>query len=114
MKVVGKRLPIALTADSAGTVRVALLKSARIVAKGGKGIGAGTVGFRLKLPRALKPGSYTLKISFTPQAGGRAVTKTLAIRFTGRAAKTSVAGQDASGGGPGARRERRREPPRAG
>jgi PKD repeat protein len=91
-----KKLPLALTAEAPGTVKVALLKGARIVAKGGTTLnGAGTFAYRLKLPKAskLKAGAYKLKVSFTPQGQPKAVTKTLKVKLVGgkKAGKASVA-----------------------
>jgi plastocyanin len=81
-----KALPLALTAEAPGTVSFALLKGAKIVAKGAtKLTGAGTFAYRLKLRKAskLKAGRYSLKVSFTPQGSAKAVTKTLVVKLTG-------------------------------
>ena len=88
-----KRLRLALTAEAPGTARVALLKGARIVAKGAtKLTGAGTFAYRLKLPTKPKPGTYKLKVSFTPAGQTKAVTKTLKVKLVGatKAGKASV------------------------
>jgi PKD repeat protein len=90
-----KTLPLALTVEAPGMVRMSLLKGARIVAKGAtKLTGAGTFAYRLKLPKAskLKTGAYNLKVSFTPAGQARTVTQTLKVKLIGRkkAGKASV------------------------
>jgi plastocyanin len=90
-----KKLPLALTAEAPGKVRIALLKGARIVAKGAtKLTSAGTFAYRLKLPKAskLKAGAYKLKVTFTPAGQTKAVTKTLTVKLVGgkKAGKASV------------------------
>lgn len=75
---------LAFTSESAGKVSIALLRRTKIVSKGGVTLTkAGTFGFKLKLPRKLKNGTYSLKVSWTPAGATRAVTKTLKIKFTG-------------------------------
>ena len=91
-----KKLPVALTTETPGKVTIALLKGAKIVAKGGTTLSdAGTFAYRLKLPKAskLKAGAYKLKVSFTPQGQTTAVTKTLKVKLIGgaKAGKASVA-----------------------
>ena len=79
-----KGLPLAFKATGAGAVKLRLLKGKRGVAKGGLKITrAGSVGFRLKLPRSLRAGRYLIEVKWTP-TGGRTVTRTL--RLTVRAA----------------------------
>jgi uncharacterized protein YfaS (alpha-2-macroglobulin family) len=73
-----RTLPVALTADAPGTVSFALVCAGRVAAQGtAKLAAAGTVGFRLKLPKKLKAGIYQLKITF----GGNA--RTIKITFVG-------------------------------
>jgi hypothetical protein len=91
-----KALPIALTAETPGTVTLALVKGGRIVAKGATRVSsAGTFGFRLKLPKAskLKAGTYKLKVAFVPAGSTKGATKTLTLKLSGRVAvaKASVA-----------------------
>jgi hypothetical protein len=84
-----KSLPIALTAETPGTVTLALVKGGRVVAKGATRVTtAGTFGFRLKLPRPsrLKAGAYKLKVSFVPAGTTKAATKSLALKLSGRVA----------------------------
>ena len=55
------------------------------MARGGRVIrGAGTVTYRLKLPRKAKAGSYKLKVTLSP-AGGKASTSTLKVTLAGKA-----------------------------
>ncbi|MDX6665131.1 MAG: hypothetical protein QOG68_1337, partial [Solirubrobacteraceae bacterium] len=80
-----KALPMALTAQSAGSAKFALVRNGKILARGSLTITKpGTVGFRFKLPRTLKPGSYTLQVTFVPTGTTKGVTKTL--HFTVKAA----------------------------
>ena len=77
-----KALPLALTADTAGRATFALIRSGRIAAKAGLTITKpGSLGFRLKLPRSLKAGRYSLKISFTPTGASKASIKTIKVTF---------------------------------
>jgi hypothetical protein len=78
-----KSLLLALTPESAGTAEVALLKGSKIVTKKGATFGAaGTYSLKLKLPKGLKPGSYSLKVSFTATGAGKAVTKSLKVKVS--------------------------------
>jgi hypothetical protein len=77
-----KALPLALTADTAGRATFALIRSGRIVAKAGLTITKpGSLGFRLKLPKSLKAGRYSLKISFTPTGAAKASVRTIKVTF---------------------------------
>jgi hypothetical protein len=92
-----KTLPLALTADTAGRATFALVRSGRIVSKAGLTITKpGSLGFRLKLPKSLKAGRYSLKISFTPKGASKASVKTISVTFLKaskkKAKKASVAG----------------------
>jgi hypothetical protein len=78
-----RTLPLALTADTAGAAQFALIRGGRIAAKSGLKITKpGSLGFKLKLPKRLKAGRYSLKITFTPQGATRASTKTISITFS--------------------------------
>jgi len=77
-----KYLPLALTADTAGRATFALIRAGRIAAKAGLTITKpGSLGFRLKLPRKLKAGRYSLKISYTPAGASKASVKTIHVTF---------------------------------
>ena len=81
-----KALPLALTAASAGRATFALVIGGRIVSQAGLDVTSpGSIGFRLKVPAALRPGRYRLKISFTPKGASVASVKTLAVTFTASA-----------------------------
>ncbi|MEA2292248.1 MAG: hypothetical protein QOF17_1271 [Solirubrobacteraceae bacterium] len=91
-----KALPMALTAEAPGTVSFALVKGARIVARGATTIArAGTFAYKLKLPRGgrLEVGTYTLKVAFTARGASTAATKSIKLKLTGarRASRASVA-----------------------
>jgi len=97
-----KALPLALTAEAAGTASFALVRSGRVVARGGAAIrGAGTVSYRLKLPRKAKAGAYTLKVTYTP-AGGRASTSALKVALVGKAGRAKASAATASAARPDA------------
>jgi plastocyanin len=85
-----KALSIALTAEAPGQAAIALVRGGRVHAQGTAAIAAaGTLGYRLKLPRKLKAGAYRLKISFTPQGAAKATTKT--VKLTVVAARKATA-----------------------
>jgi hypothetical protein len=87
-----KALPLALTADTAGRATFALIRSGRIAAKAGLNITKpGSLGFRLKLPKSLKAGRYSLKISFTPTGASKASIKTIKVTFVKKKAKKASA-----------------------
>lgn len=76
-----KALTFALTPDAPGKAEVALLKGSKIVAKKGATFtAAGTYSLKLKLPRKLKPGTYAVKVSYTPSGTSKAVTKSLKVK----------------------------------
>lgn len=75
-----KALAVALTAEGPGKAALALVRGGRVYVKGTAVIGgAGTVGYKLRLPRKMKGGAYQLKISFTPQGAVKASTKTVKL-----------------------------------
>ncbi len=78
-----KALPIALTADQPGKATFALVRAGRIVSQAGLTVTkAGSLGFKLKLPKTLKAGKYGLKITFKVSGVAKASTKTITITFT--------------------------------
>jgi plastocyanin len=78
-----KALLLALTPESAGKAEVALLKGSKIVAKKGATFGAaGTYSLKVKLPKKLKTGNYSLKVSFTATGASKAVTKSLKVKVS--------------------------------
>ena len=77
-----KSVTLALTPNSAGAAQVTLVKGSKIVAsKGAKFGAAATYSLKLKLPRKLKAGAYTLRIAFTPTGQTKAVTKALKLKI---------------------------------
>jgi hypothetical protein len=83
VKKAGQKLPVLLDAEGPGVVALALAKGAKVVARGGTTLtAAGTFVSRLKLPAALKSGTYTLRVSFTPQGQTKATTKKLTVKIT--------------------------------
>ena len=79
-----RTLAIALTTTAPGTASLALVRGGRIAAQGSATIAAaGTVGFKLRLPKKLKAGVYQLKITF------RGATRTIRITFTAAKKKTA-------------------------
>lgn len=94
-----KALPMALTAETAGKAQFALVRGGRIAAQGGITITKpGTLGFKLKVPKKLKAGSYSLRITFTPAGASKASVKTIKITFT--AAKKAKRAAVAATGAP--------------
>ena len=80
-----KSVRVALTADAAGRVQLALVRAGRVVSRGGTAVSAGTSSYALKLPKGTKAGRYAIKATYTP-AGGAARTAGRAITLTGKPA----------------------------
>ncbi len=75
-------LLLALTASEPGAFQAALTKGPKILAKGSGVIAkAGTFGFKLKLPKGMKPGKYKLQITFVPDGATSGATKSITIKF---------------------------------
>jgi hypothetical protein len=88
-----RQLLLALTPDTAGTLQVSFLKGAKVVARKAAVFGgAGTYSLKLKVPAKLKPGTYQLKLSFTPTGASRAVAKTVKVKVVkaGKAPRRKV------------------------
>jgi plastocyanin len=78
-----RALSIALTAEGPGTAALALVRAGKVHAQGTAAIAAaGTLGYRLRLPKKLKAGAYQLKISFTPKGASAATSKTVRLTLT--------------------------------
>src|SRR3954451_14568096 len=74
-----RALPLVLTATGAGRAAFALVRAGKIRAHGATVIRtSGTSAFKLKLPKGLKPGSYSLKVTWVPTSG---VTKTRTVKI---------------------------------
>jgi plastocyanin len=83
-----RSVAVALTADTPGKAALALVRSGKVHAQGTATIAAaGTVGYKLRLPRKLKAGAYQLKISFTPAGAATATTRTVKLTITSAAKK---------------------------
>jgi PKD repeat protein len=96
LKLAKGKLPITVSSDTAGKVGVALVRNGRVIARGSKSIAEGTASYKLKLPRKAKAGSHKLKVTFKP-TGGAAITETLKVKLTGKAAaKASATGRATS------------------
>jgi hypothetical protein len=101
-----KALPLALTVDQPGVATFALVRGGRIVSQAGLKITkAGSLGFKLKLPRKLKSGKYGLKITFKATGAAKAAKRTISITFLAakKAKKSSARGGGlggVSGGAP--------------
>ena len=87
-----RQMLLALTPDTAGSLRVSFLKGAKVVARKSAVFGAGgTYSLKLKLPAKLRPGSYRLKLSFTPRGASKAVGRTVKVKVVkARAARRKV------------------------
>jgi plastocyanin len=79
--VAGKQLLLALTPDTAGSLQVSLLKGSKVVARKAAVFGAGgTYSVKVKVPAKVKPGTYRLKLSFTPKGANKAIGKALRLK----------------------------------
>ncbi len=88
----GAQLPVVLDAEGPGVVALALVKGAKVVARGGTTLTAAGVSVaKLKLPKGLKAGSYSLRVSFTPNGAPKATTKKLAVKISASKAKARAA-----------------------
>lgn len=92
-----KALPMALTAETAGKAQFALVRGGRIAAQGGITITRpGTLGFKLKLPKKLKAGAYSLRVTFTASGAAKGAVKTIKITFTAKKKAKRSSAQAAS------------------
>ncbi len=75
-----KVMPLVLSPDDAGKVDLALVRGSRVVAKAAATFKfASTFGLKMKLPKKLKAGKYSLRVSYTPRSGA-ATKKTLKLK----------------------------------
>ena len=87
-----KRLAVALRADTAGTASLALVRKGRVHAQGAAAIlQPGTVSARLALPRKLKPGTYSVDVTFAPANGAAAISRTLTVKLVAKKKKKARA-----------------------
>jgi hypothetical protein len=61
-----KQLRVGTRTDEAGTLTLRLMRGKKLVSQLRKVIAAGSSTQRLRLPKRLKAGSYTVKIAFKP------------------------------------------------
>ncbi len=75
------KLGLSVTVPAAGRVDVVLLRSGRTAARAtARATKAGTVRLAPRLPARTRPGTYRLRVTFRPKAGGRAITKQLTVK----------------------------------
>jgi hypothetical protein len=75
-----KAIPLELTASDGGRVQLALSRGARVVARASVRLDAdGTADYRLKLPKGIRAGKYTLKATY------RGITVSRGLRLIGKA-----------------------------
>ncbi len=96
-----RSLSIALTGETPGKASIALVRGGKVHTQGTVVLAtAGTLGFKLGLPKNLKPGAYQMKISFTPAGQSKASTKTVKLTFVkgkaARAKKSSLLARSSS------------------
>ena len=98
-----KNTPIllALTVTQPGTFQAALTKGPKVVSEGTAVLtAAGTVGFKLNLPKRLDAGKYQLQLTYAPEGAASATTSSIPIKFLraqrgrGRAASHLSDGSD--------------------
>jgi hypothetical protein len=78
-----KTLPMSLSPDDAGKVDVALVRGSRVLAKASATFRfAGTYGLKMRLPRNLKAGNHSLRITYTPRSAP-ASRKNLRLKVVG-------------------------------
>jgi plastocyanin len=84
-----KSLPIELTASDAGRVQLALTRGKRVIARAGVRLDEdGTADYRLKLPKGIRAGTYTLKATYGTATASRKIT--LTGKSSARRARTSA------------------------
>ena len=64
-----RRSALTLKAGAAGRVQLSLVRGGRVVCRGGTAVVAGTTAYKLKLPKGVKAGRYTIKATYTPAGG---------------------------------------------
>ncbi len=93
-----KPILLALTATEPGAFQAALTKGPKVVAKGATVLpNAGTFGFKLALPKKLKPGRYKLQLTYIQDGATTGVTQTVSIKFKRSRGKLRVASPPVAG-----------------
>jgi PKD repeat protein len=94
-----RSIPVELTASDGGRVQLALVSGKRVLAKATVRLDAdGTADYKLKLPKGIKAGRYTLKATFGALTATRTVT--LTGKASARRASASAIGEPTLGHGP--------------
>jgi plastocyanin len=99
-----KAIRVSLRAGASGRVQLQLVRGRRVVSRGGTVVVQGTSAYKLKLPKGVKAGRYTITAGYTP-TGGAAKKVSRTITLTGkarasRASASSVAPRSTVDGGP--------------
>jgi hypothetical protein len=82
---------LALSSQTSGRVQAALRRGSPTVSRGAARLGGpGAYAFRLKLPRGLRTGTYSLTLSFRRDGASRASTKSFRIRVNGTRRPTAA------------------------
>lgn len=76
-----KRLALGVRTDQAGELSLSLLRGKKTVARLSVGIAPGSTTQRLRLPKQLKPGTYSLKTAFTPSGASWSASGSAKIAF---------------------------------
>jgi len=75
-----KVMPLVLSPDDAGKVDLAFVRGSRVVAKAAATFKfASTFGLKMKMPRKLKAGKYSLRVTYRPRSGAPS-KKTLKVK----------------------------------
>ena len=69
-----KQLVIAANASEAGRLSLRLMRGKKVISRLSVGLSAGQTKQRLRLPKGLKPGTYTVKIAFKADGAGWAAS----------------------------------------
>jgi len=97
-----RAIRVALTASASGKVQLALVRAGRIVSRGGTAVVAGTSAYKLKLPRGVKAGRYTIKATYTTASGAKTASRAITLTGKAGAKRASLASRPGStvGSGP--------------
>jgi plastocyanin len=79
-----RHLVLGVATDRPGRLSIQLMRGERVVAGLQRSIQAGSAARRLRLPRKVRPGRYTLRVSFTRQGAAWAATGAAKIAFVAR------------------------------
>ena len=78
--VLEKRAGAQAKAGAGGKVQVALVRSGKILAKKSGALRGGTTSLNLKVSPKLKPGGYSIQLTFTPAGSTHAIVKSLRLK----------------------------------